>query len=101
MRRVAVRGVSKDIAGVMGDDVQNDVDSMLVRSRDEVAELLARPEMRIDVEEVLDAVAVVARLERHLPEYRADPQGGDAQPPEVPELAPQPFERAALPAAAG
>ena len=38
-----------------------------------VAELLARPEMRIDVEEVLDAVAVVARLESDLPKDWTDP----------------------------
>src|SRR5262249_6314092 len=49
---------------------------------------------------VLDAVAVVARLERDLAKDRADPQGGDAEPPEVAEFAPQPFQRAALPATA-
>src|SRR5262249_20195024 len=63
--------------------------------------LLAGAEVGVHVEEVLDAVAVVARLEGDLPERRADPQGGDAEPPQVAELAPQPFQRAALPAAAG
>jgi len=67
---------------------------------DEIAELLARAEVRIDVEKVLNPVAVVARLERDLPEDRADPQGGDAEPPEVSELAPEPAERPALPAVA-
>ncbi len=90
VRRVAIRVVGEDVAGVVGDDVEDDVDPLLVGGLDEVAELLARPEMRIHVEEVLDAVAVVARLERDLPEERADPQGGDAEPPQVAELALQP-----------
>ena len=58
--RVAVRGVGEDVAGVVGDDVEDDVDALLVGGLDEVAELLARSEVRVDVEEVLDAVAVVA-----------------------------------------
>ena len=101
MRRVAVRVVGEDVAGVVGDDVEDDVDALLVGGLDEVAELLARAEVGVHVEEVLDAVAVVARLEGDLSEDRADPQRGDAEPPEVAELAPQPPERAALPAAAG
>ena len=72
---------------MVGDDVEDDVDALLVGGPDEVAELLARAEVRVDVEEVLDAVAVVARLERDLAERRADPQRGDAEPPEVAELA--------------
>src|SRR5262245_53863892 len=57
--------------------------------------------MRNDVEEVLDPVPVVARLERYLPENGADPQGSDAQPAKVAELALEPLERTALPVAAG
>src|SRR5262249_30493640 len=94
-------GVAEDVAGVVGNDVENDVDPLLVGGLHKVAELLARPEMRIDVEEVLDAVAVVARLEWDLPEDRADPESGDAEPSQVAELTFQPLECAALPAAAG
>src|SRR5262249_7634232 len=101
VRRVAVRGVSEDVAGVVGDDVEDDVDPLLVRGPDKVAELRARPEMRIQIEEVLDPVAVVGRLERDLPEDGADPQGSDAEPSEVTEFALQPPQRSALPAAAG
>ena len=101
MRRVAIRIVGEDVAGVVGDDVENDVNPLLVGGLDEVAELLACPEMRVHVEEVLDAVAVVARLEGDLPEDRADPQGGDSEPTEVSELALQPGQRPALPAIAG
>src|SRR5262245_44641375 len=85
----------------MGDDVEDDVNPLVVRGLDKVAELLARPEMRIYVEEVLDAVAVVTRLEGDLFEDRADPQGRDAEPPEVTEFALQPPQRSALPARAG
>src|SRR5262249_9801203 len=81
--RVAVRGVGEDAAGVVGDDVEDDVDALLMGGLDKVAELRPCPEMRIHVKEVLDPVAMVARLERDLPEDRADPQGGDAESPEV------------------
>src|SRR5262249_33508343 len=40
-------------------------------------------------------------FERNLPEDGADPQGGDAEPPEVTELAGEPLQGAALPAGAG
>ena len=44
---------------------------MLVGGVDEVAEILPRPEMRIDVEEILDTVAVIAcELECGLAEDR-------------------------------
>ena len=101
MRRVAVRVVGEDVTRVVGDDVEDDVDALLVGGLDEVTELLARPEMGVHVKKVLDAVAVVARLEGDLAKGRADPQCGDAEPPQVAELAPQPPQRAALPAAAG
>src|SRR5262249_29872559 len=101
VRRVAIRGVGEDVAGVMGDDVEYDVDPLLVGGRDKLAELRAGPEMRIDVKEVLNAVAVVARLECDLPKDPADPQGGDPQRSEITKFALQPLERAALPFAAG
>jgi hypothetical protein len=47
---------------------------MLVGEIDEVAEVLPRPEVRIDIEEVLDTVAMVARrLECNLAEDRNSP----------------------------
>src|SRR5262249_48469040 len=83
VRRVAVRGVREDVAGVMGNDVEDDVDPLLMSGLDKVAELLARPEVGVHVEEVLDPVAVIGRLERDLAEDGADPQGGDAEPPKI------------------
>src|SRR3954468_24256985 len=53
--------------------------------------------VRIDLEKALDAIAVVVRRPRALPQDRADPQGGHAEPLEIPELAPRPLEGAAHP----
>src|SRR4051794_2620840 len=53
--------------------------------------------VRIDLEEVLDPVAVVVRRPLALPQDRADPQGGHAEPIEIAELAPRPLEGAAHP----
>src|SRR5262249_48560129 len=86
VRRVTIRGVAEDVAGMVGNDVEDNVDPLLMGGLNEIPELSPRSEMRIDVEEVLDAVAVVARLEGALPKDGADPQGGDAQPPEITEL---------------
>jgi len=63
---------------MVSDDVEDDVNPLVVGGLDEVAKLRARAEMRGHVEKVLDAVAMVARLEGDLPENRADPQGGDS-----------------------
>ena len=98
---VPIRGIGEDIAGVVGNDVENDVDSLLVCGLNKVAKLFSCPEVRIHVEKVLNSVTVIARLERHLSENRADPKGSDAETPQVAEFAFQAPERAALPAAAG
>ena len=75
-RRVAIGIVTEDVAGVMGNDVENDIDSLFVCGSHEVAELLPRAEVRVHVQEVLHAVAMVARLECDLAKGRTDPQRG-------------------------
>src|SRR5690606_4578002 len=47
------------VAVVVVDDVEQDVEAASVGGIDHVAQVLARTEARVDVEEVLDAVAVV------------------------------------------
>ena len=47
--RVPVRGVIEYIAGVVGDDIEDHVDAVLVGEINEVAEVLPRPEVWIDV----------------------------------------------------
>ncbi len=85
----------------MRDDVQDHVDAVIVGVFHKVTELLAGSEVRIDIEEVLDAVAVIRRLERDLAEYRADPKGCHSQPLQIAEFAPQALESPSLPRPAG
>src|SRR5262245_11394957 len=86
--RVTVRVVGKHVPGVVGDDIQYHIDPVIVGGLHEVTELLARSEMAVDVEEVLDAVTVIAcRIERDLAEDRAYPESSDAEAFEIPELA--------------
>src|SRR5438309_7925626 len=97
MRRVTIGGVSEYVARVMGDDVQDHVNPLLVSGLDKVSKLGASSEMRINVEEVLDAVAVVAWLEGDLPEDGTDPESRDSEPAKVAELALQPGQGSSLP----
>ena len=77
--RVSICSVRKDVSGVVGDNVKNHVDPMLVSSFDEIAKFFPRPEMRIDIEKILDTVAVVCRLECDLTKDGAHPERGHAQ----------------------
>jgi hypothetical protein len=76
----------------MGDDIEDHVNAVLMGEIDKVAEVLARAEVRIDVEKVLDTVAMVARgLEGNLAEDRTYPQSRDAEAFQISELALEPF----------
>src|SRR5262245_66090626 len=86
--RVTVCRVGEHVAGVVGDDIEDHVNAVLMGEIDKVAEVLARAEVRIDVEKVLDAVAVVGRrLECDLAKDRAHPERSDAETLDIPELA--------------
>src|SRR5215475_16053127 len=90
--RVTVCRVGEHIAGVVGDDIEDHVDAVLMSEVDKVAEVLARTEVRIDIEKILDAVTVVARcLECDLAEDRAYPQSRDAETFKISELALESF----------
>src|SRR3954453_15100669 len=71
-----------------------------MRLADELHEIVARPEPRIDLEEVLDAVAVVGVEMAPLLEHGAEPDGGRAEVAQVVELRGDAGDGAALPAAA-
>ena len=71
-----------------------------MRLADELHEIVARPEPRIDLEEVLDAVAVVGVEMAALLEHGAEPDGGRAEVAQVVELRGDAGDGAALPAAA-
>jgi hypothetical protein len=98
---ITVGGVGEDVAGVVRNHIEDDENPLLVRGADEVAKFFAGAEVRVDVQEVLYPVAVVARLEGDLSEWRTDPERGHAETTEIPKLARQSFDRSALPAAAG
>src|SRR5215470_9110851 len=69
--RVTVCRVGEHVAGVVGDDIEDHINVVLMGEIDKVAKILPRAEVRIDIEKVLDAVAVVARrLECNLAEDR-------------------------------
>ena len=95
------RHVAPVVAGVVGDDVEDDAQAAGVRVLAQVDEILARAEPRIDLEEVLDAVAVEGVEPGPLLEDRADPQRGDAEALQVVEPAADAGDGAALPARAG
>ena len=102
MCRVAIWGVAEDVTGMVGNDVEDDANPLLVGGLNKVAKLRACPKMRVNVEKILDAVAVVARgLECNLAEDRAYPQGSDAEAFQISELTLEPFQGSTLPCAAG
>ena len=79
LRRVSICSVCEDVPGMMGDNVKNHLDPLLVRGFDESAKIFPRSEVRVDIKKVLDTVAVVGRLERDLAEGGAHPERGHSQ----------------------
>ena len=85
--------VRDHIGGVIGDDVEVDLDAAVVGLGDESLELLVRAEVRVDAGEVGDPVAVVARagvlalaLHRTVGEARRQPDRARAEPLDVVEV---------------
>ena len=76
---IAIGVIGEEISRVVGDDVENDVDSVIVGSLNEVTQFLACPKMGVDIEEILDTVAVIGGFKRDLAKNGAHPQGTDAQ----------------------
>jgi hypothetical protein len=78
------------------DDVEDDAQALLMRRRDQLDQIGARAEARVDLEEVLDAVAVIAVEMRALLEHRAEPEGAHAETLQVGQAGADAGERAAL-----
>ena len=85
-------------AGMIEDDIEDDADTLLMRGVHQLDEIAARAEPRIDIQEMLDAVAVKSVQMPALLEYRAEPDRRDAQVVEVVEFGLHSLDRAALPA---
>ena len=95
--------VGDDVRGVVGDDVEEDLHPAVVRGLDEVGEVLVRPEVRVDLGEVGDPVAVVAggaagplTLDRLVLEARREPDRGGAELLDVVDLVEHALEVAAV-----
>src|SRR5829696_6642014 len=85
---------------VVEDDIEDDAQPAPMRLADELHEIVARPEPRIDLEEVLDAIAVVGVEMAALLEHGAEPDRGRAEVAQVVKLRGDAGDGAALPAAA-
>ncbi len=95
--------VVHDVGGVVGDDVEEDLHALGVRLGDEVLEVLVGAEVRVDLGEVGDPVAVVAgrgvlprALHGLVLEDGRHPDGGGAHALDVVEPVGQALEVAAL-----
>ena len=83
-------------ARVVEDHIEQHAKPALVCLTDELHQVIATAEARIDLEEVLDTVAVVGVQVAALPEDRAQPDSGDAQSLEIVQLAGNPGQCPAL-----
>jgi hypothetical protein len=62
-----------------------------MRQVDEIDQVLARAETRIDIEKILDPITMIGVEVPALPEYRAQPQCRDPEIGEIVQLARDPL----------
>lgn len=96
-RDVAIR-IHPIKSGVIEDDIQDDADVFAVGCSDKIDQLFPCAEVRIDIEEVLNAVSMKGVEVSTLLEDRTQPDGRDAELFEIVELRLDALECAALPA---
>ena len=89
------RRVREDVARMVEDHVENYPDIVLMCGPDQRDEIVPGAEVRIDIKEILDAVAVIRLLRRDLLEDRAHPDRGDAESLQVAHLGFQAPQRSA------
>ena len=68
-----IRTISEHVSRVIQDYVENDADAMLVSSADHGLQVVASTEARVNIEKILNAVAVVRVLGCDLSKDRTDP----------------------------
>ncbi len=107
VRHPRTLAVLDDVRGVVGDDVEVDLDAAAVGGVHERPQVRVGPEVRVDLREVRDPVAVVAGrvvlgLDGLVLERRREPDRGRPEALDVVELADQALEvTAVVPALAG
>jgi hypothetical protein len=79
-------GVDPVVAGMIENDIEQNAYAALVCFRDQLNHVLTIAESRIDVEEVLDGVAVIAVKVGALFEGRTNPKRGYAEPIKIVQL---------------
>src|SRR6266446_391625 len=100
-RYIAVGSVAKHIASVIQDDIENHIDLMPMGRFHHLHEVRTGAKMRVDIEEIVNPVAVVGVVEGNLLKDRTDPYRRHPQTLEIPDLAGQPFEGATHPVCPG
>jgi hypothetical protein len=85
-RVVTIGVVEKHLASVVNDDVEHNANTVSVRSSNQVLEIGSSAEVRINLEEVLDAVSMKGVIDRNLLEDGAEPDGSNAEPLEIADL---------------
>jgi len=96
---VSAAGIGPVEARMIEDDVQNDPDASLMRRVDESDEIAPCPEARIDIQKMLDAIAVKRVQMTALLEHGAEPDRCYSELLQIRQLGLDAFERAALPPA--
>lgn len=76
----AVPLVFEDVARVIDDDIEDDVEAARMRFIHELAQVSCGAKARIDLQQILEAVAVIRALQRHrVLEHRGNPQRSRAE----------------------
>ena len=84
---IAVGIVAKHIASVIHNDIKNHIDAGSMGRFHHLHQVGPRAEMRVDLEEIVNPVAVVGIVEGHLLEDGTDPYGGHPETLEIADFA--------------
>src|SRR5262249_28780297 len=84
LHRIPIGFVAENIPCMVGNDIEYYVYSIRMSSLNEITQFFSRAEVRIDIQKVLNAVSVIARLGRNLEKDGAYPQRSHAQTLQIP-----------------
>src|SRR5262245_27987263 len=84
---IAVGIVAKHITSVIQDDVENDIDAGSMGRFHHLYQVCTRAEMRVDLEEIVNPIAVVGIVKGNLLEDGTDPYGGHPETLKIADFA--------------